>query len=222
MTALIIIVGVVLVLMISYGINNQKEEEKEEQRRIAREKNIAARAAAALAAASSSNGQYSAPSRKLELDNSTQGDVAANQPPIKMLHRDGYPDSDEWDTIIADVAELCTAKDIGGFFGFVAKDSKNPEKPNAMGIYNDFGRLVGYIPEEELADYRQWCDDSAMPCGGFIQMDSSTGKLRGFVKIVRPCNEDYMKNSLLKYFQWVVDNYGDRYVPKRVFAWNVE
>jgi len=133
------------------------------------------------------------------------------KPKIKMLNRDGDAHEDEWHTYIAGVRHHASKYDIGGFCGYVANDAANSHDPKAMGIYNSF-KLLGYIPAKELEDYRYWSDVEAMPCAGFIYLED--GQMRGRVKILRPCNKEFLATEFSRYLQWVKDNFGSEYLPK--------
>ncbi|MBD5369610.1 MAG: hypothetical protein HDR80_00465 [Bacteroides sp.] len=83
-----------------------------------------------------------------------------------------------------------------------------------MGIYNESGRLLGYIPADELDSYRRWCDGQPQPCVGIIYTDEDY--LCGRVKILRPCNPKFLQDEFSKYLQWIHDNYGRSYLPKKL------
>lgn len=137
------------------------------------------------------------------------------KPVLKMLNCEGDPHEDEWHTYIAGVNHHASKYDIGGFSGWVAPDPENTHDNKAMGIYgalNKTGLLLGYIPAKELSDYREWCDAQPQPCVGFIFVED--GQMRGRVKILRPCNEEFLEKEFTRYLQWVNDNYGAEYLPK--------
>lgn len=129
-----------------------------------------------------------------------------------MLNRDGDIQNDEWLTYIAGVKHHISKYDIGGFSGWVANDSANTYDRSAMGVYNSFGKLLGYIPANELNDYREWCGAQPQPCVGFIFTEN--GHPRGRVKILRPCNKEFLQTEFSRYLQWVNDNYGNKFLPK--------
>lgn len=138
--------------------------------------------------------------------------VKMKNPPIQMLNREGDPQEDEWHTYIAGVHHHVSAFSVGGFTGWVANDANNKYDSKAMGIYNDKGKLLGFIPASELAEYRDWCDAKPQPCVGFIYLDD--GKIYGRVKILRPCNKDFISTEFGRYLSWVKSNYGPEYLPK--------
>lgn len=129
-----------------------------------------------------------------------------------MLNREGDRHDDEWYTYIAGVKYHVSKYDIGGFSGWVENDADNTHDPNAMGVYNSLGKLLGYIPAKELKEYRKWCDAAPMPCVGIVYVDD--GSYWGRVKILRPCNVEFLQSEFSRYLQWVSDNFGKEYVPK--------
>lgn len=129
-----------------------------------------------------------------------------------MLNRDGDIHDDEWHTYIAGAQHHISKYDIGGFYGWVGAEPDNPYDKKAMGIYNSFGKLLGYIPAKELSNYREWCAIQPQPCVGFLYVEND--QVRGQVKILHPCNEEFLKNEFSRYLQWVNDNYGEEYLTK--------
>ena len=138
--------------------------------------------------------------------------VLKSKPPFKMLNREGSPHADEWHTYIAGLRYHASVHDIGGFTGWVENDLGNAHDSKAMGIYNSSGKLLGYIPARELADYRLWCLGYPVPCVGFVFVED--GQYRGRVKILLPCNKDFLQTEFTRYLQWVKDNYGNDHLPK--------
>lgn len=134
------------------------------------------------------------------------------KPKIVILNREGDIQEDEWYTYIAGLPYHASKYDIGGFTGWVENDLNNAHDSKAMGVYSSFGKLLGYIPAKELSDYRHWSDGLPMPCVGFIYIED--GQYRGRVKILRPCNEEFLQTEFSRYLQWVKDNYGAEYLPK--------
>lgn len=140
-------------------------------------------------------------------------------PTIRMLNRDGDRNEDEWYTYIAGINYHANRSDIGGFSGWVEWDATNTHDSKAMGIYASSGKLLGYIPADERDEYRQWCDAQPQPCMGYILNED--GKMKGRVKILRPCNEEFLRTEFTRFAQWVSENHGDKYVPRRI-DFNVE
>lgn len=134
------------------------------------------------------------------------------KPIIKMLNCDGDAYEDEWHTYIAGLPHCASKYDVGGFTGWVENDFDNAYDSKAMGIYNSFGKMLGYIPAKELLDYRDWCRGESMPCMGFVYVEN--GQYRGRVKILRPCNETFLQTEFSRYAQWIYDNHGKEYLPE--------
>lgn len=133
-------------------------------------------------------------------------------PSFHMINREGDSREDEWHTYIAGLPHHASKYDIGGFTGWIENDSLNTHDSKAMAIYNSAGKQLGYIPAKELTDYRDWSDAKPLPCMGFIYEDED--HLRGRVKILLPCNEEFLQTEFNRYAQWVYDNYGVEYLPK--------
>ena len=129
-----------------------------------------------------------------------------------MLNREGDMQQDEWHTYIAGLPHHASKYDIGGFTGWVAHDKDNAYDRRARGVYNSFGKVLGYIPAKELDDFIDWCDGKPVPCVGFIYAEN--GEMRGRVKMLLPCNEDFLQSGFSYYLQWVNRNYGREYLPK--------
>ena len=134
------------------------------------------------------------------------------KPVIQMLNREGDMQEDERHTYIAGLHYHVSKYDIGGFTGWVAHDTDNTHDRRARGVYNSFGKLLGYIPARELDDFIAWCDSKPVPCVGFIYTDN--GEIRGRVKMLLPCNAEFLQTGFSNYLQWVCDNYGAEYLPK--------
>lgn len=138
--------------------------------------------------------------------------IPRKKPVIQMLNREADWQEDGWHTYIAGLHHHVSKYDIGGFTGWVENDHGNTYDSNAMGVFNSFGKLLGYIPAKELSDYRAWCDAKPQPCVGFVFVED--GQIRGKVKILRPCNEEFLQKGFSSYLQWVNDNFGSEYLPK--------
>lgn len=74
----------------------------------------------------------------------------------------------DYETRIAGAYHHCDDSDIGGFIGYIQPDANNRYDRNAIGVYNNDGKLLGYIPKEETADVRRWATQPHLPCIGYI------------------------------------------------------
>ena len=70
---------------------------------------------------------------------------------------------------IAGVQYRNDARDIGGFLGYVCSEPTNPHDKNAIAVYRNDGKLIGYIPKDEIKDFREWSAKDNLPCVGFIK-----------------------------------------------------
>lgn len=132
---------------------------------------------------------------------------------IRMLNREGDLYQDEWHTYIAGLHYHASKSDVGGFCGYVANDPYNSYDKNAVAIYSKL-KLLGYIPARELADFREWSDGEVMPCIGIIYVED--GQLRGRVKILKPCNMEFIQKGFSYYINWIKDTHGEKYLPKNI------
>lgn len=148
------------------------------------------------------------------MENDWQPQSYRRKPSLRLLNREGDPDEDEWHTYIAGLPYHAATHDVGGFWGWIEHEVGNKYDRNAMAVYNSSGKLLGYIPAKEVSDYRDWCDSQPVPCTGYIYIEE--GQLRGRVKALMPCNEEFLQEEFSRYLQWVNDNVGPEYVPKNL------
>lgn len=132
-------------------------------------------------------------------------------PVIPMLNRVGSQWDDGYTTYIAGLKYRATHHDAGGFYGWVEKEPDNEYDHRAVAIYNEHGRKLGYIPAKELYDFRKWSDGNPVPCTGFIFVEE--GVVRGRIKALLPCSNDFLNRSFASYHDWVRENFGEKYVP---------
>lgn len=119
--------------------------------------------------------------------------------------------SSEYYTKIAGVQYRCGASDVGGFFGFIIHEPKNPKDPNAIAIYRADGKHLGYIPKDETEDLRCWCDRSNLFCVGYIAPGDHV-PLYGKVKIFDVVDNRAMIR-IAKYVKYLIENFGVKYIP---------
>lgn len=90
------------------------------------------------------------------------------QHPQATLPRKSRKHKIDYETRIAGAHHHCDDSDIGGFVGYIRPDVNNRHDRNAIGIYNNDGKLLGYIPKEEIADVLRWATQLQLPCIGYI------------------------------------------------------
>lgn len=130
------------------------------------------------------------------------------EPFFKVSVKVGEP---YYNTRIAGVQYRNTTADVGAFLGFVKPDILNEHDPNAVGIYNNEGKLLGYIPKDDLPNYRKWASKDILPCVGFIK-EGDEVPLYGKVKIMDTEMEE-VELLTAQYVRWMVNKFGLAFIP---------
>lgn len=112
---------------------------------------------------------------------------------------------------IAGVQYRNDVPDIGGFLGYVCSEPTNPHDKNAIAIYRNDGKLIGYIPKDEIKDFREWSARDNLPCVGFIK-DGDDVELYGKVKVL-DTDADETELEIVKFVKWLVSNFGVKFIP---------
>lgn len=99
----------------------------------------------------------------------------------------------------------------GAFIGVVMSDPDNEYDKNAIAIYHNDGRLVGYIPRNEQKDFREWSTREPLPCVGFFCEGDYTD-LYGKVKVI-DADQRLTEIHIAKFVRWMVEKYGVKYIP---------
>lgn len=116
-----------------------------------------------------------------------------------------------FDTSIAGVSFRNDEKDFGGFLGFVRSDPTNEHDPNAIAIYRNDNKLIGYIPKEDIEEFRAWSHKDNLLCVGFMTNNQHVD-IYGKVKII-DADKRTTKLEIVKYVAWLVSNFGVSFVP---------
>lgn len=101
--------------------------------------------------------------------------------------------------------------EAGAFIGIVMSDPDNEYDKNAIAIYHNDGRLVGYIPRNEQKDFREWSTREPLPCVGFFCEGDYTD-LYGKVKVI-DADQRLTEIHIAKFVRWMVEKYGVKYIP---------
>lgn len=112
---------------------------------------------------------------------------------------------------IAGVQYRNNAQDIGGFLGYVCFEPTNPYDKNAVAIYRNDGKHVGYIPKDETKDFREWSGKDNLPCVGYIKAGDEVA-LYGKVKVI-DTDADETELEVIKFVKWLVSNFGVKFIP---------
>lgn len=102
-------------------------------------------------------------------------------------------------------------QDVGGFLGYVCSEPTDPHDKNAIAIYRNDGKHIGYIPKDEIKDFREWSAKENLPCVGFIK-DGDEVALYGKVKII-DTDTDETELEVVKFVKWLVSNFGVKFIP---------
>ena len=122
----------------------------------------------------------------------------------------GILDDEVMDVFIAGLGHHCTMDDIGPFAGIVFNETDNPVDKKAMTIgCQRRKKILGYVPNAVLADYRKWCKREKRPCAGFIFWDGE--HLRGRCRVYPTCEDGDLKKfneDGEKYVKLVAEHFG--------------
>lgn len=130
----------------------------------------------------------------LFLDNSYQ----TKQTEVEVRTLD-IPDDEEegiYESKIAGITMRCTDADKGIFQGIIYNESNNPYNKKAMAIVSMNQNMLGYIPNNDLDDYYEWCDGKPVTCVGFIntfETREGNRRLYGKVYAIKPCNINFIQ-----------------------------
>lgn len=114
-------------------------------------------------------------------------------------------------TKIAGVQYRCDHQDVGGFLGYLKHEPDNPHDPNAIAIYRNDGKHLGYIPKDETNALRSWSAKEKLPCVGFIKEGDEVA-LFGKVKVLDTFPEE-AELEVAKYVRWMVSQFGVKFIP---------
>ena len=119
--------------------------------------------------------------------------------------------SPEYYTKIAGAQYRNDARDIGGFLGYVCSEPNNPYDKNAVAIYRNDGKLLGYIPKDETKDFREWSTKENLPCIGYIK-DGDDVAIYGCVKVL-DTDKYETELEIVKFVKWLISNHGVNFIP---------
>lgn len=129
--------------------------------------------------------------------------------------------NETWTTNVAGASKRCTKEDVGGIVGYVEAEPTNAFNPNAMAVYLHTGRLIGYIYDTELDDYRYWSRCKKLPFVGYIQDEGTHVSSR--IHIIVPKSREFLLERAGKFYistkekgyLGLIPNIVDMIVPKR-------
>lgn len=96
--------------------------------------------------------------------------------------------------------------------GYIRAEPDNPYDKNAIAIYRNDKKLLGYIPKDEVEDFRKWSGNKEeVPCVGFIKAGDEV-PVFGKVKAIND-GKDETELTIVKYVKWLISNLGLKYIP---------
>ena len=112
------------------------------------------------------------------------------------------------DLFVAGLAHHCSRRDIGFFTGYVFNEKDNSYNRKAMAVYShQKERIVGYVPEAILENYRKWCKRKDCVCVGYIFHDGEA--LRGRIRAYAPgLDKDEMMKDIADYARQACEHFG--------------
>lgn len=121
----------------------------------------------------------------------------------------------EYTCKIAGITHHASSNDFGGFVGVIYPDASNPYDSNAVGIYNEKGKLLGYIPSGDLGEFREWATRYPLPCIGYIR-EGNNADMYGRIKVIDG-DRNITEIQMIKYVIWMIDNFGAEFIPDKFF-----
>lgn len=119
---------------------------------------------------------------------------------------------------IAGISFRCTEADEGGFMGGVRLEPDNEHDPNAIAVYTNEGKHVGYVPRDKQAEVRAAMNgDDAAPCVGYIGTFGGRKKKNGVygkIKIINTEDKNLMNIEAITFVAHVMNDEDEYAIPK--------
>ena len=122
---------------------------------------------------------------------------------VRLLNTQDDEEDGLYEFKINGLQHYCTKYDECVFEGVVFNESSNPYNKRAMAVVNMSPKILGYVPEFELKEYREWSKGQSYPCVGFIRCfvdEIGEEKIFGRATAIKPCNIEFvnrMKKELI-------------------------
>ena len=130
---------------------------------------------------------------------------------VETLEEDPEYIGGDFYTHIAGINYHANKKDVGAFVGIAVPEPENPHDENAIAIYRNDSRRLGYIGKDNLKDYHEWSKGKPFTCVGCIFLNNDM-TLYGKVKVIKPYNAQYVEDETRRYLEWALDKYGTPFI----------
>ena len=143
----------------------------------------------------------------------TETENLFKRPQYKIIPRpDGL--TSDFEVRIAGAMYHCDDSDVGGFLGYVKPDPDNPHDSKACGIYNRYGKLIGFVPRVVLDAYRPWSKCEKHFCIGWVARGHDKIPYYGRAMVFDPSSG--VEVEVARYLLWIIENRGFNRLPKGV------
>lgn len=123
-----------------------------------------------------------------------------DEPDLSFLDNITYFSDLEETTDMFDIAGLryhCTVHDCGHIVGIVRPEPENVHDSRAQAVIRSDGKLLGYIPRTQLDWYEDFNrTNEECPFVGTIELDHSSARLIGEIKVILPSNEEFVREEI--------------------------
>lgn len=123
-----------------------------------------------------------------------------DEPDLSFLDNITYFSDLEETTDMFDIAGLryhCTVHDCGHIVGIVRPEPENVHDSRAQAVIRSDEKLLGYIPRTQLDWYEDFNrTNEECPFVGTIELDHSSARLIGEIKVILPSNEEFVREEI--------------------------
>ena len=123
-----------------------------------------------------------------------------DEPDLSFLDNITYFSDLEEETDMFDIAGLryhCTVHDCGHIVGIVRPEPDNIHDSRAQAVIRSDGKLLGYIPRTQQDWYENFNrTNEECPFVGTIELDESSTRLIGEIKVILPSNEEFVREEI--------------------------
>ena len=132
-----------------------------------------------------------------------------NEPDWAFLDRLTYDEDLSKETMDSEISGLryyCRVEDMGIIRGIVAPEPSNIHDPRAKAVIRSDGKLIGYLPRNDVNQYELMNEDHlsmVCPFAGRITINSK-GWLESEIRIALPASEEFVEEELENYLRLLI------------------